>query len=174
MATASPSAPSRSAKVVMLLFLRSWHQKCSSTSSGEAAGDGCGPELGVRCCLQWPASEGPKPEPRSFPDPAVSVQFARSRVVPFFLIKATIRPNAKVLGVRTTTVSAGYSVIYQRPTDNVYPAFISPIRGLNEKNRRRRGRPLGRPADHDRVRNASGARHTTRLWNVFRVWDPGD
>ena len=40
-------------------------------------------ELGIRCCLQRPASEGPKKEPRSFPDPAVSIPFARCRVVPF-------------------------------------------------------------------------------------------
>ena len=41
------------------------------------------PELGIRCCLQRPASEGPKPEPGSFPDPAVSIPFARCRAVPF-------------------------------------------------------------------------------------------
>ena len=64
----------------VILFVRA---RGSSTSSGEAAGDGCGPELGIRCCLQRPASEGPKPEPRSFPDPAVSIPFARCRVVPF-------------------------------------------------------------------------------------------
>ena len=41
------------------------------------------PELGIRCCLQRPASEWPKPEPGSFPDPAVSIPFARCRAVPF-------------------------------------------------------------------------------------------
>ncbi len=55
----------------------------TSTVFGEAAGDGCGPELGARCCLQRPASEGPKPETRYFPDPAVSIPFARYRVVLF-------------------------------------------------------------------------------------------
>ena len=59
----------------------------------------CGPELSTKCCLQlacsaWPASDGPKPEPRSFPDPAVSIPFARCRVVSSpFRIKATIRPT---------------------------------------------------------------------------------
>ena len=77
--TAPPSSCTRS----RIYFLVCGRAAPQSTSSGEAAGDGCGPEPGIRCCLQRPASEGPKPEPRSFPDPAVSIPFARCRVVPF-------------------------------------------------------------------------------------------
>ena len=62
----------------------SCHEKC---------GDGCGPELGVRCCLQRPASEGPKPETQIFPR-SRSLNSVRSLSCrPLFLSKLRFAQN---------------------------------------------------------------------------------